>query len=150
MQRETLELQARLNQLYKESDELYHRLALQFGLSDAAASVIYSLCESDQPYSQKELCAQWSLTKTTINSAVNGLVKEGFVSLTPSPDNYKVKLVSLTDSGKELGNRFVRPLINAEQNAFNRLSEGEREALLTLSKKHLEILREEISGLLKE
>ena len=33
------------NMLYKEVDELYHRIALEIGLSDSAFFILYSIAE---------------------------------------------------------------------------------------------------------
>ena len=139
-----IEQQDQLNRLYKESEEIYHAISLKFGLSDAAALIMYTLGDSNRSYSQKEFCEIWSLTKTTVNSALNNLLKSGYVTSSPSADNRRMKLVSLTEAGKVLAGEYAQPLIEAERKALERLSAVEREQLLRLSKKHLEMLREEV------
>lgn len=146
MQEPILEQQAQFNRLYKEAEELYHSVAVRFGLSDASSLILYALSDSRRPCSQKELCEVWSMTKTTVNSALNSLIKAGHVALAPSPDNHRVKLASLTKSGKALAKKYALPLMEAERVAFERLSETERDLLTSLSKKHLDLLREEINS----
>ena len=54
-----------LNQLYKEQDNIYRELAAHFDLSDASFWVLYAICESDQIYSQHDLCNAWFYSKQT-------------------------------------------------------------------------------------
>lgn len=141
-----LEQQVRYNKVHKELNELYHNVALQFGLSDASSIILYTLYISEKPCSQKELCELWSLTKTTVNSALRKLIKSEYVALSSDPTNYKVKLARLTKSGEALAEKSARPLFEAELKAFERLTEEEQEQLAVISKKHVKLLREEIGN----
>ena len=63
------ELNTALNQLYKKQDDLYHEYAAHFGLSDTAFWILYSLCETEDTYTQNMLADMWHLPKQSINSS---------------------------------------------------------------------------------
>lgn len=137
------EQMAMQNRLYKEQDDLYHSFALAFGLSDSAFWVLYALCESDQTYTQNELCAVWFYSKQTVNSAINLLVKDGYVVLKPIEGTRNRKAVLLTEAGKAFCKKTILPLLDAERRAFARFTNEERTAYLSLWERQLKLLREE-------
>ena len=114
---------AALNQLDRKQGELYHRFAVRLGISDTAFWVLYSLCESDEIYTQNSLAELWCIPKQTINSAINVLVKAGYVQLAP--------------------------IQKARNSKFSRLSETERDTAVALSEKHHLFLKEELGHLLE-
>lgn len=65
------------NQLYKEMDEIYHLYARKHDISDSTLWLLYSLCENDTVYTQKQLCDAWHSPPQTINSALKGLENGG-------------------------------------------------------------------------
>ena len=137
------------NGQYKESNELYHRLARHFGLSDSAFWILYTLRESEGPVSQKQLCQELYLSKQTVNSALKNLEEVGYLRLESAPDSRKNKEIHLTDAGEELLRRTADPVFAMEERAFCRLTEEEREAILRLGRRNLDLLREEAERLLR-
>ena len=135
---------AAFNQLYKEMDQIYHLYAKRYGISDTHLWILYSLYESDAVYTQREFCTAWYYPPQTINSALKGLEKQGFISLSPIPGNQKIKLLVLTNQGKELTQRIIAPLVSKERQAFVKLTQEERQALLSLTRKYVELLRTEV------
>lgn len=127
--------------LYKEEDSLYHRLAKHFGLSDSAFWIIYTLESAQNPLSQTEMCGYLALSKQTINSALKQLEREGFIQPFEAPG--RRKYLELTPRGQALADRTVRPVLELEERAFLGLTGEERTALLTLSRRHMELLLRE-------
>lgn len=132
-----------INRLYKQQDELYHGLAVRFGLSDTALWVLYAVCSSDGPATQYDLANSWCFPKQTVNSAIAALEKAGMIQLVPLPGARNRKNVLLTGAGDVFCSGTVLPLIRAEERALLRLSEGERQTFLLLMEKQLLCLREE-------
>lgn len=132
------------NQTYKEIDGIYHSYAKRNGLSDAGLWVLYSLWERGSAYTQRELCADWSYSPQTVNSVLKGLEREGLIRLTYAPGNRKSKQIHLTEKGVGLEERVVVPLMQAEGSSFSGLDGAERQALLSLTQKHIALLRREI------
>lgn len=136
---------AAFNRLYKEMDEIYHIYAKKQGVSDAALWLMYSLYERDAGYTQRELCSAWHYPPQTVNSSLKNLEKQGLIALTAIPGNKKNKLVVLTEKGKEMTQRIISALVLAEQKSLQGLKRSEQEALLSLTKKYVELLRAEIN-----
>ena len=132
------------NQLYKEMDEIYHLYAKRYGFSDTALWMLYSLCQSETAYTQREFCATWHYPPQTINSVLKSLEKQGLISLKPIPDNQKNKWIVLTPKGEETVQTVILPLIHAEQRAFRDLTGEERDSLLNLTRKYVEHLRSQV------
>ena len=135
------------NQLFRELDNLYHNYAKSCGLSDSTLWILYSIYEDKEIHTQKDLCESWSYSKQTVNSSMKNLIANGYIKLTALSENRKNKQMILTESGEELVQRFIAPLMNAEQNAFSRVSSDEQNKFLKLTKKHVDLLQAEIFNL---
>lgn len=135
------------NRLFRELDNLYHNYAKSCGLSDSTLWILYSIYEDKEIHTQKDLCESWSYSKQTVNSSMKNLIANGYIKLTTLSENRKNKQMILTESGEELVQRFIAPLMNAEQNAFSRLSSDEQNKFLKLTKKHVDLLQAEIFNL---
>ena len=61
-------------------------------------------------------------------------------------DNRKNKRIYLTEKGKEIAERIVVPLMDAERRALAAIGEQQAEVFLKTMKKHTELFREEIDG----
>ena len=135
-----------LNRLYKQQDELYHNLAVRFGISDTALWILYSICSSEKPATQYDFANAWFYPKQTVNSAIARLEKTGMLSLVPVPGTRNRKNVILTKDGEAFCARTVLPLLEAEERAFRRFSEAERQTFLRLMEEQFRYLREETAG----
>ena len=138
------------NGLYKESSELYHRLARHYGLSDCAFWILYTMREAGGPVSQKRLCEELYLSKQTVNSALKSLEAAGYLRLESARDSRRNKDIHLTPAGEELLRRCADPVFAMEERAFLRLEPEERAAVLRLGRRHLDLLREETERLLQQ
>lgn len=140
----------RYNGLYKENNEIYHRLARHFGLSDTAFWILYTLREMGGSVSQSQLCGELFLSKQTIHSALKQLEQGGFLQLEDLPNNRKNKLVRVTPQGEQLLCQVADPVFAMEERAFLRLSPQQRQALLELDEALLNALRQESSLILEQ
>lgn len=138
-----------MNQLDKKQDELYRRYALHLGISDTTLWVLYSLCETDEVYTQNTLAETWCIPKQTLNSVINNLVQLGYVQLKPMSNARNSKTIHLTKSGIDFCNNTIEPLFQAEQTAFSRLSPSERSTAISLVKKHNLFFHEELNRLIQ-
>lgn len=140
----------RFNRYFKESDLLYHKAAVSFGLSDTAFWLLYALNEADKPCSQNDLCGEWSFSKQTVNSAVTSLIKKGYICLKNIPGNGKKKFIFFTDEGKNFLENTIKPICKAEEKVFEKMSAEEREFLLNLMGRQLEFAKDEINFIIDE
>lgn len=139
----------RYNGLYKETNGIYHDLARHFGLSDSAFWILYTLREAGGCVSQSQLCGELFLSKQTVHSALKQLEQGGFLQLDNIPNNRKNKQVRVTPQGEQLLAQVADPVFAMEERAFRRLTEEEREAILRLGRRNLDLLREEAERLLR-
>ena len=63
----------------KRINELYHKIAMQIGISDSAMWVFYCIRESNVVHTQSTIAEKMGVPKQTINSAINRLLKDGFI-----------------------------------------------------------------------
>lgn len=139
--------QTELNRLYCESNELYHSFAVTYGISDSVLWILYTLNQLKRPCTPKELGEMCSLSKQTVHSALQSLERDGYLSMTASPENRKSRLVELTEKGMQLTDRSIAHIVEAEVRAFSGMEASERRELLRLQEKYQNLLRAEAEGL---
>ena len=110
----------------KKYDSLYRGAAAAFGLSDCSMWVLYYLQSAEEPLSQQDLIELMLFPKQTINSAVAGLAKNGYVTLEMIPNTKNRKRILLTDEGRAFAERTVLRMIQAEERAVSEMSDIKR------------------------
>ncbi|WP_019177176.1 MarR family winged helix-turn-helix transcriptional regulator [Methanomassiliicoccus luminyensis] len=135
--------------LFKEGDAIYGEFAKQSGLSISAFWLMCSIREEDGKRTQKEICDQWAITKQTINSALKGLEKRGYITLEPSEIDRRGKYVILTEKGVKFAQENIDMVFEAEQLAFQKMNHVERRTLMECSRKYHELFRAESERFLK-
>lgn len=138
----------RYNSLYKANNEIYHRLARHFGLSDSAFWILYTLREAGGSVSQSQLCGDLFLSKQTVHSALKQLEQGGYLQLENVPNSRKNKQVRVTPQGEQLLAQVADPVFAMEERAFLRLTPQQRQAVLKLDEALMEALRRESSVIL--
>lgn len=139
---------AEFNATQKKVDELYHRVAVQLGIPDSTLWVLYCLTEHDMIHTQNSIAEIMGVPKQTINSAINNLVKNGYIYLEQMAVARNSKSIHLTETGKAYCRKIIQPIKDTEMKAVNRLTEKEQETYLALSIKHNQFLQEEFHTLL--
>ena len=136
------------NQLIKEMDDLYQVYAKQCNLSETAFWILYCVREREkEAFTQREICEYWFYTPQTVNSALKNMTEEGLLFLRAEEGNRKNKRIYLTEKGKEIVEKIVDPLMDAERRALAALGEQEAEVFLQTMKKHTELFRGEVAKL---
>lgn len=136
---------ALINQLNKEIDDLYHRAAIYYNLSDSAFWILYTLYQNKQGCTQKEICSDWYFSKQTINSAIKELEKKEYISLNYESNNRKSKRIVLTPKGIEIAKNTVGKIIEAENIAFSKTNEKELDKVIEFFQVQLSNFKEEIN-----
>lgn len=140
-----------LTQAYKRGDDLYHRYAVHFGLSDPAVWILYALYgDTEKTYTQNDFASMWFYPKQTVNYTVGVLVKRGLVTLSQQAKAGNSKAVRLTDEGISFCKEKIFPLLCAEESSFSRLTEQEKTLLLSLTEKQIGYFEEEINKITGE
>lgn len=112
------------NMLYKETDEIYGKLAHFFGMTSTAFWLLYFIREKNH-CTQSEIASRLSIPKQTVNSSLKRLEKDGFIRLEADSDNHRNKLLSFTEKGEELAKSTIDRVFELEISAFSRFDDEE-------------------------
>lgn len=134
-----------LDMLYKETEELYARIARGCGLSDCAYWIMYAVeVAGGGRVTQRDVAESLCYPKQTINSAVRSLEVRGLVRLEFAPGSRKSKDLTLTEAGREFVLERVVPAMEVERRAFASLEPDERRELVRLAMKYARAVDEEM------
>lgn len=77
---------------------IYDRIAKRLGMKGNTLALLYAL-DDGRSHSQKEICEEWFIPKTTLNTVVKECVEAGYIVLRADPHK-KEKKICLTESGR--------------------------------------------------
>ena len=98
-------------------DEAYYASEKKKRLSDAELCIMYAL-DDGQPHSQKEICEEWLVPKTTVNTITKKWEAQGYLTLAAIPGKRREMQITLTDSGKAYAKEFMAFVYRAEDKAL--------------------------------
>ena len=133
----------RFNNLNSEIFALYHEASVKLGLSDSAMQILYTVCSSENDCIISDVCRMAGICKQTVNSSLRNLEKNGILYLERLGG--KKRVIRLTEKGQQLTDRTARKLIEIENNICEKWSSDEKEQYIALTKKYLEMFREELN-----
>lgn len=81
-----------LNRQTKEVDAIYYKVASVWGLSESAFWILYTIAKFPHECSQRDICSDLPIFKTTVNSAIQSLARKGYVFLERDSDSLRKKL----------------------------------------------------------
>lgn len=131
-----------INNAWRECDEAYDAVALRAGISSSALDALYTLFLEDG-ITQKDICERACLSKQTVHSAIMKMQKNGLIRTEHGKG--RSVLLFLTPAGHSLARRVARPIVEAEINAYNSLSQEEFDQLMALLNRVGEQLRQGMS-----
>lgn len=99
-------------------DGAYYLCARKLGMKHTTLTLLYALNDG-KPHSQKQICDEWLLPKTTLNTIVTELVKAGYLTLTRE-EHTREKTIRLTLEGHAYANRMTKTIEEAEQQAVEK------------------------------
>ncbi len=108
----------------------YHELLILYSLRD------FGSC------TQKQICEQYRLPKQTIHNVVSVLKDKGYVELKPGKENWREKVIVLTEAGRRYYSSVMDPLMAIEEEAVSRMGEKELRTMTELALRYGEILEE--------
>lgn len=138
-----------ITQINREFDELYHKIAVHFNLSDSSLWVLYILYETKRPCTQKEICDYWCYNKQTINSAIKHLENVGYINKGYEENNKINKKIGLTPLGLEIAEKSVKKVIEMEDRAFASINEKDLDTIIELMQKPLIAFKDEVNKIIK-
>ena len=124
-------------------DSFYDEFAKQSNVSSALLWVLYALNDGN-PHTQIEISNDWELPKTTVNTVIKEIQKDGYVELVPIKGKRREMSIVLTESGKKFADNVLSDLYKKEAEVFKSLSSEEQEIVMVLEK-----LARKLKGMIK-
>ena len=126
----------------KEVDDVYHTLALKFGLSDSAMWILCTMREAKRELTQSEIAQEMSMSRQTVNSAIKNLEKQGYLRLEAVFGDRRNKILSFTEEGEIFVKRTVDRVLSLEHQVFENLEVEEQEKITQILRKYTRFMRE--------
>ena len=86
--------------------------------------ILYALNDGER-HSQKQLCEDWAIPRSTANTIIKDLESKNFVTLSPIEGERRELLILLTPSGKEYADKTLSDLYQREKEIFSELKDPE-------------------------
>lgn len=96
-------------------DEAYYKVLRTLGIKDNAFVLFYAIADG-KAYSQKRICDEWSVPRTTLNTIVQEYIEKGYIRLVST--GHKEKEIVLTEEGKAFAGEILTPIFMAEEKAM--------------------------------
>ena len=110
-------LARRLIRAATRMDGAYYYFARHSGVPENQLALFYALSDG-KPHSQKEICEDWLIPKTTINTVVKEQVAAGHLTLRAGEG--REKIICLTEAGRAYAEKAISVLCAAERAAAER------------------------------
>ena len=126
---------AQFNHIMQGIEKFYEDYAKSVGLTYMSFTVLQILYHTENPITQKEICAECHYNKQVVNTIVKNFYESGYVTFEEVPEDRRNKYVLFTENGKAHADGIITPLSKMEDNALLILSEEEREKMLFMLEK---------------
>lgn len=97
-------------------DGVYSLFGRLHRANENTLAFLYALSDG-MPHSQKEICDEWIIPRTTINSIVKNMLAEGYVAFCPEGRGREKTLV-LTETGMRYADTLFADIYAAEEKAI--------------------------------
>ena len=114
-------------------DSFYDEFAKQSNISSALLWVLYALNDG-KSHTQIEISNDWKLPKTTVNTVIKEIQKDGYVELVPIKGKRREMSIVLTESGKTFADCVLSDIYKKEAEVYKCLSQDERKIAMVLEK----------------
>lgn len=114
-------------------DSFYDEFAKQSNVSSALLWVLYALNDGNS-HTQIEISNDWELPKTTVNTVIKEIQKNGYVDLIPIKGKRREMSIVLTENGKKYADRVLADLYKKEAEVYKDLSSDEYAIVAVLEK----------------
>ena len=114
-------------------DSFYDEFAKLSNVSPALLWVLYALNDGNS-HTQIEISNDWELPKTTVNTIIKEIQKDGYVELIPIKGKRREMSIVLTESGKEFADNVLSDLYKKEAKVYKSLSSEEQKIVAVLEK----------------
>ena len=109
-------------------DGIYEMIAKKIGIKENTLALLYAL-DDGKSHSQKEICEEWLIPRTTLNTIVKECVEAGYIFL-DTDHRKKEKEVCLTEKGQQYASDILRQVYELEETAMKQTLENGSEVFI--------------------
>lgn len=107
----------RLNLSNYHSDQIYYDYEQRHNFTDSELCLMYAL-DDGESHTQKQICEDWHIPKTTLNTIIKQWERLGYLKLCTIPGKRRELLITLTDEGKAYASHLLKDIYHAEEKAL--------------------------------
>lgn len=119
-------------------DAIYAKYAKKSQVAPTLLWILYALNDNNI-HTQKEICLDWDLPKSTVNTIIMELKEKGFVILNPIKGQRREMTIELTKIGKAYADNLLAEIYELEARTFKELSSTDLEILNVLKKLNINL-----------
>ena len=105
----------------EKMDGAYYLYSRKKGAKENVLTLLYALDDGEAHF-QQQICRDWLIPKTTVNTNVKELVRDGYATLIPQMGK-REKAIALTEKGRTYAAKILKHIYTAEKNALTRTLE---------------------------
>ncbi len=102
-------------------DGAYYFFSRRVGIKENILTLLYAM-DDGEPHSQKQICEDWLVPKTTINTNIRELKEAGYIRLFPG-EGTREKRIGLTEAGMTFAEQILQSVYEAEETAMQKTLE---------------------------
>ena len=125
-------------------DSFYDDYAKQISIPTTLLWVLYALNDGNA-HTQIEICKDWELPRTTVNTVVKEIERNGYIDLVPIKGKKREMNIVLTNLGKAYAEDVLSELYEIEAKVYDTLDANEKQ-LASMLEKIAEFLKESKGG----
>ena len=123
---------------------VYYEIAKKMGVKENTLLLLDILSDKRQ-HSQKQICDDWHMPKTTLNTIIKECVSSGHVVLLTQRKS-KEKLIALTDSGQIFADEITQKMKEAVQRYMEKIKKEYSTDFILVFEKYVEYLENEYTN----
>ena len=100
-------------------DAIYDDFAKKSGVTPTLLWILYALNDGSA-HTQREICIDWALPKSTVNTVMTELKQKDFVQLEAIKGKRREMTVNLTNTGKKYADDILEEIYRKEAEVFDK------------------------------
>lgn len=124
---------------------IYEDYARKAGVSYNSLYILSAIYQSEN-CTQKQICEITLLPKQTVNNVITSFYKNGYIGLCELPENRRIKVIHLTEAGRQYAEALLPRIHTSNLRAMEALTDEEQNALLHTMNQYVAVFRKEMLG----
>ena len=105
-------------------DGFYREFAKRLDVKENLLWILYALNDGNM-HSQKEICDNWDLPRSTVNTIMKELESDGYIELIQIKGEKRELQVKLTEAGKNYSSILLKDLYEIERKTYEKIKNSD-------------------------